>query len=246
MLDFTNQRFGTLTIVRVLKDRSKHGFRMWECLCDCGKIKITENHKLKNNIIKSCGSALCKKNGSEKQNHDGEKYFKYTVLKYVGKNKWRNHLYECQCECGIVKTLILSHLISGKIKSCGCYNRTHKQSLIGSLNPNFNQDITEQQRKIGRNFSTKGLYKWKMNIKKRFNFICQVCQTFSGKNSHAHHLYSYSRYPDLRLDPKNGTCLCANCHRDFHKKFGIKNNTPKQMLQFKKIHKKSMVSHEQN
>lgn len=40
-----------------------------------------------------------------------------TVLKYVGKAKW-----ECQCECGNVKSVEGYALRKGKTTSCGCWN----------------------------------------------------------------------------------------------------------------------------
>lgn len=36
--DITGQRFGTLTTIRLLDERSTHGHKVWECLCDCGSV----------------------------------------------------------------------------------------------------------------------------------------------------------------------------------------------------------------
>ena len=42
---------------------------------------------------------------------------------------------------------------------------------------------------------------------------------------YAHHLYSHHKNEDLRYDVSNGVTLCKECHLDFHRKYGLKNNT---------------------
>lgn len=73
--------------------------------------------------------------------------------------------------------------------------------------------------------------KWGKLIKKRDNYICQICK--SKENTHSHHLESYASNKELRLDVNNGICLCEKCHRLFHKEFGRTNNTKEQFEIFK-------------
>lgn len=58
----------------------------------------------------------------------GNKYGKLTVENFEGMGKNGQSLWECKCECGIIKTIQKNSLISGKTKSCGCLkkNGTHK------------------------------------------------------------------------------------------------------------------------
>lgn len=63
-----------------------------------------------------------------------------------------------------------------------------------------------------------GLSTWSKKVIKRFNGHCCVC--FTTEKLHAHHLYSYKYYPDLRIDINNGVCLCVECHTIFHDFFG--------------------------
>lgn len=39
----------------------------------------------------------------------------------TGKSRWK-----CQCDCGNVKTISQSNLVSGKTRSCGCLNKTSR------------------------------------------------------------------------------------------------------------------------
>lgn len=45
-------------------------------------------------------------------------------------------------------------------------------------------------------------------------FICPCCGVQIGL--HVHHVKSFSKYPDLRFDPKNSEVLCPRCHRSRH------------------------------
>lgn len=49
---------------------------------------------------------------------NGQKFGKWTVLEYAGKDERSNHFYKCQCECGIIKNVKKSNLTSGHSKSC--------------------------------------------------------------------------------------------------------------------------------
>ena len=54
ILDLTGKKFGRLTVLR--KDgRDRHGMRLWECACDCGKIIKTRKGALTSGRSKSCG-----------------------------------------------------------------------------------------------------------------------------------------------------------------------------------------------
>jgi hypothetical protein len=46
----------------------------------------------------------------------GQRFNRWTVLKYVGNSKWL-----CKCNCGTIKAVNGTSLRSGESKSCGCY-----------------------------------------------------------------------------------------------------------------------------
>lgn len=51
--DSTGKRFGRWVVIRRTENRGKSV--MWECLCDCGKIKIVQGTSLKSGRSTSCG-----------------------------------------------------------------------------------------------------------------------------------------------------------------------------------------------
>ena len=57
----------------------------------------------------------------------GKKYNRLTVIKklevYVSPGGTTTNRYRCKCECGNIKDVLSTHLNSGKIKSCGCFNK---------------------------------------------------------------------------------------------------------------------------
>lgn len=48
------RKFGRLTVL-TYAGQDKSGSRMWECRCECGKIKIIRGQSIKRGITKSCG-----------------------------------------------------------------------------------------------------------------------------------------------------------------------------------------------
>lgn len=49
-----------------------------------------------------------------------KRFGKWTVIKYAGKNKWKQNLWECKCDCGTVKNVPGYMLTSGQSASCRC------------------------------------------------------------------------------------------------------------------------------
>ena len=47
---------------------------------------------------------------------------KINYLTIIGEERDKAHrlIYVCQCECGIIKRIQYQHVLSGKVKSCGC------------------------------------------------------------------------------------------------------------------------------
>ena len=58
----------------------------------------------------------------------GQKFFRLTVIEFS--HRVRNHRYvKCICDCNLSKYVVirLTHLTSGKIKSCGCFNNESRR-----------------------------------------------------------------------------------------------------------------------
>lgn len=65
--------------------------------------------------------------------------------------------------------------------------------------------------------TTLGLTNWSRDVIERFHGYCCIC--YSKKKPHAHHLFSYKHYPELRTDINNGVCICNECHVLFHEMY---------------------------
>ncbi len=60
----------------------------------------------------------------KKRNLKGQKFGNLTVIKEHGRDKYKNVLWECLCDCG-EKTIVTSgNLVTGHTKSCGCLQKT--------------------------------------------------------------------------------------------------------------------------
>ncbi len=109
-------------------------------------------------------------------------------------------------------------------------NPWYGKPRIGSDNPNYNPDKTEEEREAGRIIP--GYKDWIQNVYQRDHYTCQCCGNNHGGNLNAHHLDGYNWCKERRTDPANGVTLCDECHTKFHKKYGFRNNTKEQYIEF--------------
>lgn len=91
------------------------------------------------------------------------------------------------------------------------------KSRKGDKSATWKGGITPEHMRI-RN--SKELRDWRESVFKRDKYICQDCLDISKAGNtvylHAHHLISFSEYPELRLDINNGITLCKKCHYKRH------------------------------
>ena len=72
---------------------------------------------------------------------------------------------------------------------------------------------------------------WRESVFARDNWTCQRCGE-KGIYLHSHHIRNFSEEIELRTSINNGITFCRNCHREFHKKYGYKNNAREQIEEF--------------
>lgn len=104
----------------------------------------------------------------------GSKFGKLTVLRYShkvhkqfndSKKNYYNYYYECECECGTVKTILASSLTGGNTVSCGCH---------------IKNKIIERNRVHG--LSKTKLYKLFHGMKRRcYDLNCRSYKNYGGR-----------------------------------------------------------------
>lgn len=87
----------------------------------------------------------------------------------------------------------------------------------GSSNPNYNPNLTDEERLENRDTSMN--IKWRENIYERDNYTCQKCGDV-GEKLNAHHLNGYHWDKVNRFSLDNGVTLCVECHKEYHSIYG--------------------------
>lgn len=95
----------------------------------------------------------------------------------------------------------------------------------------WNGFITEENTRARQSPEGKA---WTYDVLVKSNFTCDKCKERGG-SLHAHHLNGFNKFPEQRLDPENGVCLCSSCHDTFHNTYGRGDNTVDQYNEFKDI-----------
>ena len=193
--------------------------------CICGEVLDT----LLFNFIRG---SRCKKCGYKKMGENQTLTFQY-VKKYF-KN------YNCIllstgyidayvkldyiCSCGNKSKITFNSFKNGhRCVKCGIEKNSGKNHY------NYNSNLTDEDRKIRRNFA--GYDKWRMQVFKKDDYICQKCDIKNHKLN-ARHIEGYAENKELRLVILNGITFCEGCHLEFHKKYGKKNNDSSQLNNF--------------
>ena len=108
------------------------------------------------------------------------------------------------------------------------WNRGLKGTMAGEKSPHWKGGIAPKNNLIRNSIESK---LWVQSVFARDGYTCQKTGVKGGKLT-AHHVLNFSNHPELRFAIDNGITLSIEAHKEFHKKYGIKNNTKKQILEF--------------
>lgn len=194
------------------------GKATWLCRCDCGRETIVTGLNLKSGTSKSCG---CLRHRATRRDLAGMRYGRLTA-KSVAEVRHHKVWWNCLCDCGTPAIVSVAHLISGHTRSCGCL-LSETSSVLAARNlggkkeshPRWRHDLTDAERRRRRSAAE---HRWSKSVIARENRMCVVCLSTEGPQ--AHHLRGYALYPEDRRKLDNGACLCARCHREFHRNCG--------------------------
>lgn len=142
----------------------------------------------------------------------GRKLTEEQKLKIALKSKGNKHKYGKHATEETKRKMSLSQMGKRKGKKCNFWidGRTPKNKLI----------------RRGVEFRL-----WREAVFARDNWTCQKYGT-KGGNLHPHHIQNFSQFPELRFAIDNGITLSEKAHKEFHKKYGHKNNTKEQINEF--------------
>ena len=208
----------------------EHNFCSRECYCNYGREKV---------ICDCCGKEFyVKKNKINRQSHffcskkckdrgvslfqSGENH-----PNYKGGNMTTNCDY-----CGKEITLKRANFNSHEHHYCSteCKYKGFSLYYSGENNPLWDFDKTEEEREERR--KVEGYSQWIKDVYKKDNYTCQCCGARNGNGKkiklNAHHKDGYNWCIERRVDVTNGVTLCEDCHKEFHKIYGKKDNTEEQ------------------
>ena len=111
------------------------------------------------------------------------------------------------------------------------YRKEHPKEYGGEKHWNWKGGISEKNHLL-RN--TPKYKEWHDAVFRRDNWTCQKCG-YKGKIINAHHIKSWSDFPELRYDVNNGITLCDKCHKKEHSEIGIRNRFKKGLKPKNKI-----------
>lgn len=133
--DLTGKQINEWTVL------GKEGY-LYKCQCSCGKIQLVGQKDLMSGSSKQCGHGY-----NIRTDITGQKFGKWTVLKYLG-----NQMYLCQCSCEnhTTRAIRKADLLSGHSTQCGCSKHDKAQQTLlehyGDIGPNrVNNPRTPEQ-----------------------------------------------------------------------------------------------------
>ncbi|MBT2657451.1 hypothetical protein J7E81_19825 [Bacillus sp. ISL-18] len=127
LADIVGKRFGKVIVLERDPENGKSRGSRWFCKCDCGDIKsisYTTLKKYAETISCGCGKRVDLK---------GKRFGRLVVMDRDVPFRTASKLntkWICKCDCGEIKSIFHSNLMSGETVSCGCKNGKH-ENLIG-------------------------------------------------------------------------------------------------------------------
>lgn len=128
--DFVGNRYNYLTAIKRIGYHTSDKVLLWLFRCVCGKEKEINFHQVQSGKLQSCGCMLRKTMSKKKsQNISAGKYNSLTAIKFV-RREANKTMWLFRCDCGKEKEINKSSVVSGFVKTCGCYDN-------GGINPRY-------------------------------------------------------------------------------------------------------------
>lgn len=142
----------------------------------------------------------------------GRRFGRLTAIVYVGKNKHNRALWKCRCDCGSIKIVMVRHLKTSRIVSCGCYRVEQVKKAHMKHGLSRTRLYGAYQTRKRREFSKQVDSFWSATLEFLLFKIFPACVLCgSTLNLEIDHVHPISRGGGLR--PGNVVILCRHCNR---------------------------------
>jgi len=142
----------------------------------------------------------------------------------LGKIPWNKDKKNIYSDKVIKKMSDAKKGLSPSIKTRQKMSEAHK----GKNGSNWKGGITLENCKIRSSIQYR---LWRESVFARDSWTCQKTGQKGGL-LRCHHIQNFAQFPELRFAIDNGITLSNRAHKEFHKKYGIKNNTKEQLEEF--------------
>lgn len=132
------------------------------------------------------------------------------------------------CSCGNEHHTTFDNFRTSK-RCYECRNKAIGEKKKGVLSNWYNPNLTGEERI--KNRYDENYRVWRKSVFERDDYTCKCCSV-KGGILNAYHLDGFHWNVERRYDLTNGITLCNECHRDFHNKYGNKNNTELQFIEY--------------
>lgn len=209
LIDLKGKRFGKLVVLNRCESHDKRKSTTWDCQCDCG-------NKTKDGGTESCG-CLSKKHFVDLT---GQKFNNLTVTRYLGKDNYKNNIYECNCDCGGKITCQGSDVKTGKIKTCGCrkYSTPVQNAMVAGNEPLYKNVYAQYK------YTNKREYEFHIefdDFRKLVDQQCHYCgaepsNTMKDRRSFGERMIKYNGLDrinnDIGYTKENVVTCCRSCN----------------------------------
>lgn len=121
-IDLSGLKFNRLTVCSYQK--TINGCAYWLCKCNCGKYTSVRGEALRSESVKSCGCLRVDRNKElYGANLVGKRFGRWMVVSQYNIGPRKGVHWNCVCDCGNRSVKSSGSLLSGRTRSCGCYNR---------------------------------------------------------------------------------------------------------------------------
>jgi hypothetical protein len=152
----------------------------------------------------------------------GKEYYAWPSRLREGKDKC------CSKKCAVELMKTTSYLTTRSKEQAKRDTEKARKTNSGKNHHWWKGGITPQIRKERGSLETT---LWRKACMERDNWTCQKTGQRGGKLA-VHHINNFADFPELRTSIENGIILSDKSHREFHKKYGRRNNTKEQMLEY--------------